>query len=123
MPAEARNVLGKPLQDCSHDPVTGYFRDGCCRTGPNDHGIHVVCARVTADFLVYSVQQGNDLVTERPEWGFPGLKPGDHWCLCAQRWKQAFTAGCAPEVNLAATHIAALEFVDLADLQAHAIES
>jgi len=113
------NVLGTPLQDCSHDPLTGYFRDGCCRTRADDLGTHVVCARVTAEFLEFSRAQGNDLITPHPEWRFPGLRPGDQWCLCAMRWKEALEAGVAPPVVLEATHIAALEFVTLADLEYH----
>lgn len=115
-----RNVLGTRLEDCSHDPLTGFFRDGCCRTGAGDVGVHVVCARVTAEFLEYSKSAGNDLSTPRPEYRFPGLKPGDQWCLCASRWAQAHRAGVAPPVVLEATHASALEFASLADLQAHA---
>ena len=100
--------------------MTGFFRDGCCRTGRGDVGVHVVCARVTEDFLAYSRGRGNDLSTPRPEFDFPGLKPGDQWCLCASRWKEALDAGTAPPVVLEATHESALEFVDLADLRAHA---
>lgn len=109
-----------PLRACSYDPLTGYFRDGCCHTGPHDVGRHVVCAKVTAEFLAFSLQRGNDLVTPRPEWRFAGLKPGDRWCLCALRWKEALEAGVAPPVILEATHEAALQVVSLADLQAHA---
>ena len=119
-PAAIANVLGTPLQDCSHDPLTGYFRDGCCRASAQDLGTHVVCARVTAEFLEFSAAQGNDLVTPHPEWQFPGLKPGDQWCLCVLRWKEAAEAGVAPPVVLEATHIRALEFVSLADLKYHA---
>lgn len=115
-----RNVLGGLLQPCSTDPMTGFFRDGCCRTGRGDVGVHVVCARVTQDFLDWSKSRGNDLSTPRPEYEFPGLKPGDRWCLCAARWKEAFVAGKAPTVVLEATHESALEFLDLSDLQAHA---
>ncbi len=115
-----RNVLGTELQDCSHDPLTGFYRDGCCRTGRDDHGIHVVCARVTAEFLEFSRSVGNDLSTPRPEYHFPGLKPGDPWCLCAARWAEAHRAGVAPPVVLEATHASALEFADLGDLRAHA---
>jgi uncharacterized protein (DUF2237 family) len=117
----ARNVLGEPLQPCGTDPPTGFYRDGCCNTGPGDTGLHLVCARMTADFLVYSKRRGNDLVTPVPEWGFPGLKPGDRWCLCVSRWKEALAAGVAPPVDLEATHISALEFVELEELQAHAV--
>ncbi len=117
-----RNVLGTELADCSHDPKTGFFRDGCCRTGPGDAGVHVVCARVTDDFLAYSRSQGNDLVTARPEWGFPGLRAGDQWCLCASRWNEARQAGVAPPVVLEATHERALDIVSLADLRAFAVD-
>lgn len=121
MPTTAKNVLGGPLANCSTDPVTGFYRDGCCATGPDDMGIHVVCARMTAEFLQFSLSRGNDLVTPAPHYRFPGLKPGDSWCLCASRWKEAFDAGVAPPVNLAATHVSALEFASLEELQAHAI--
>ncbi len=117
---DAQNVLGEPLQACSYDPLTGYFRDGCCNTDEHDHGTHVVCARMTAEFLAFSADRGNDLVTPRPEWRFPGLKAGDRWCLCALRWKEAFEAGVAPLVVLAATHCKVLEHVRLEDLKAHA---
>ena len=119
-PGGARNVLGGPLQSCSLDPVTGFYRNGCCDTGPGDAGSHTVCAQVTASFLAFSRAQGNDLSTPRPEFGFAGLKPGDQWCLCAPRWQEAFEAGCAPAVVLAATHEAALFSCDLEDLKAHA---
>lgn len=115
------NVLGTELQACSYDPLTGFFRDGCCRTDEHDRGSHVVCARVTAEFLAFSRERGNDLVTPRPEFRFAGLKPGDRWCLCALRWKEALEAGVAPPVHLEATHARALELLDLADLQAHAL--
>ena len=118
----AKNVLGEPLEPCSLDPVTGFFRDGCCNTGPLDVGRHVVCIRATAKFLEFSRARGNDLVTPRPEHGFPGLKPGDRWCLCAARWKEALEAGLAPPVVLAATHEAALQTVRLADLKRHAVD-
>ena len=117
----ALNVLGTALVACSFDPLTGFFRDGCCNTDHDDHGTHVVCARVTADFLAYSLQRGNDLVTPRPEHRFVGLRPGDRWCLCANRWKEALQAGVAPPIDLAATHAKALEVVSLAQLQAHAL--
>lgn len=113
-----RNVLGGPLVECSRRPLTGYFRDGSCRTGSDDRGVHVVCARVTEEFLAFSRERGNDLVTPRPAWGFPGLRAGDRWCLCAARWKEALEAGVAPPVVLEATHVAALEFVSLSELQA-----
>ena len=110
------------MQPCGFDPKTGFYRDGCCNTGPEDRGRHVVCAELTREFLDYTLEQGNDLSTPRPEWGFPGLKPGDRWCLCANRWKEAMDAGCAPRVVLMATHEAALEIIDLDDLRAHAID-
>ena len=111
-----RNVLGGELEVCSVDPVTGFFRDGLCRTGGGDAGIHCVCAIVDREFLEFSTTRGNDLVTPRPEFDFPGLKPGDRWCLCVERWKEAFDAGCAPPVVLAATAEQALEFVTLEEL-------
>ncbi len=114
------NVLGSELVPCSYDPLAGYFRDGCCRTDDTDLGAHVVCARVTAEFLEFSRHRGNDLSTPRPEFRFAGLKPGDRWCLCAARWKEAHEAGCAPWVVLESTHISALDFVLLEDLQNHA---
>jgi len=117
----AKNVLGTTLESCSTDPMTGWFRDGCCNTGPGDHGLHLVCAVMTARFLAFSQSVGNDLATPRPELGFPGLQPGDRWCLCAQRWTEALDAGCAPQVVLEATHMAVLEYADLEDLQAHAV--
>ena len=119
---KARNVLGGPLDDCSHDPLTGFFRDGCCNTGPMDRGVHTVCAELTDDFLEFSKAQGNDLSTPRPEFEFPGLKAGDRWCLCAARWKDAYEAGKAPRVVLAATHEATLSVVTLEQLKAHAID-
>lgn len=121
MSREALNVLGTQLQTCSIEPLTGWFRDGCCRTGKGDHGVHVICARVSERFLEFSKLRGNDLSTPRPEHGFPGLKAGDRWCLCAQRWAEAFEAGFAPQVVLEATHESALEFADLADLKKHAV--
>jgi len=120
--APRRNVLGEPLIPCSTDPVTGFYRDGCCATGPQDVGRHVVCAQMTAEFLAYSRSRGNDLVTPRPEFGFPGLKPGDRWCLCADRWAEALAAGVAPPVVLQSTHEAALDHVDLADLKRRALD-
>lgn len=108
-----RNVLGGPLEDCSHDPLTGYFRNGCCEIGPDDRGSHTVCAQMSSDFLQFSFIKGNDLITPRPEYGFPGLKPGDRWCLCVSRWKEAFNAGVAPGVHLEATHLRALDIVSL----------
>lgn len=118
----ARNVLGGPLETCSLDPLTGFFRDGCCHTGPQDRGSHTVCARVTQAFLDYSLSRGNDLMTPRPEFGFAGLKPGDRWCLCVSRWAQALEGGCAPPVVLSATHEAALRTVSLDQLKEHQAE-
>jgi uncharacterized protein (DUF2237 family) len=119
----ASNVLGGPLLPCSVAPVTGFFRDGCCNTGQEDLGLHVVCAEMTKAFLAFSKARGNDLSTPRPEYGFAGLKPGDRWCLCAARWEEARSAGMAPKVLLEATHIAALEVCSLDDLKAHAVEA
>ena len=116
----ALNVLGGPLVACSFDPLTGFFRDGCCQTDVEDHGTHVVCARVTSAFLAYSLSRGNDLSTPRPQSRFAGLTPGDRWCLCALRWKEALMAGVAPPVNLEATHFKALEIVTLEQLKLHA---
>lgn len=118
----ARNVLGGTLQMCSAKPVTGFFRDGCCNTGPSDLGSHTVCVVMTADFLAFSKAAGNDLSTPIPEYGFPGLKPGDRWCLCAPRWQQALDAGQAPKVVLTATHEGALEHCALADLKKYAVD-
>ena len=117
-----RNVLGVPLEICCEDPMTGYYRDGRCRTGHEDTGVHVVCARMTREFLEFSAARGNAWVTPFPRYGFPGLVPGDRWCLCAARWKEALEAGIAPPVILEATHVGALEYVSLADLLAHADE-
>ena len=117
-----RNVLGGELSPCSSDPVTGFFRDGCCNTAPEDVGSHTVCAVMTAEFLTFSKSRGNDLSTPMPDYEFPGLKPGDRWCLCAPRWQEAFLAGKAPKVVLAATQEGALEFSELADLKRHAID-
>ena len=116
----AKNVLGEPLAVCCTAPRTGFYRTGRCDTGPGDVGLHVVCARMTAEFLAFSVAHGNDLVTPVPQFGFPGLRPGDRWCLCAERWKEAYEAGVAPPVVLEATHMSALEFVSLEELQEHA---
>lgn len=116
------NVLGEPLVPCSDEPLTGFFRDGCCNTSAEDFGLHAVCVRVTADFLEFSRSRGNDLITPHPEFGFPGLKPGDQWCLCAARWQEAHEAGVAPRVLLQATHAAALRVVKLKDLKEHAID-
>ncbi len=118
-----RNVLGGVLVPCSLAPRTGFFRDGCCNTGPDDHGLHIVCAEMTAPFLAYSRRQGNDLSTPRPELGFPGLLPGDRWCVCAGRWREAYEAGVAPPVILAATHEEALAVVPLAALREHALDA
>jgi uncharacterized protein (DUF2237 family) len=120
-PAPARNVLGTPLQICCIDPMTGFYRDGACRTGPHDHGVHVVCARVTAEFLEFSRARGNDLGSPAPQFGFRGLKPGDQWCLCAARWVEAEQAGMAPPVVLEATHEKALAFADLEVLMRYAV--
>lgn len=116
------NIFGEQLAPCSEDPVTGFYRNGCCSTGDEDRGRHVVCAEMTAAFLEFSKRMGNDLSTPRPEFGFPGLKPGDRWCLCADRWQQAFEAGAAPRVVLSATHRLALEHADLKDLKRHALD-
>jgi len=121
MSLNAMNVLGTPLVPCSYDPLTGYYRDGCCNTDAHDHGSHVICAKVTQAFLDFSVAQGNDLVTPRPEYRFAGLKAGDRWCLCATRWRDAFQAGVAPPVILNCTHERALSFVSLAQLQSCAL--
>ena len=118
----AQNILGGELQACSDDPLTGFYRDGCCRTGADDVGIHVVCARVTDAFLDFSASRGNDLITPRPEFLFPGLKPGDQWCLCAARWQEALDAGVAPPVVLESTHISALEFLNMDDLIRYAVK-
>lgn len=114
------NVLGEPLANCSTTPLTGFFRNGCCDTGPMDGGMHTVCATMTAEFLALSKYLGNDLSTPRPEYGFVGLKPGDQWCLCAARFLQAHHEGAAPIVRLEATHEATLAIVPLAILQEHA---
>ncbi len=116
----ALNVLGTELVPCSYDPLTGYFRDGCCHTDMHDLGSHLVCAKVTDEFLEFSRSRGNDLSTPRPEYRFAGLKDGDRWCLCALRWKEALAAGVAPTVVLECTHARALEFVTLEQLQAYA---
>jgi uncharacterized protein (DUF2237 family) len=116
----AKNVLGGDLVPCGLDPVTGFYRDGCCNTGADDVGMHIVCAVMTAEFLDFSLSQGNDLITPHPEFGFAGLAPGDRWCVCAARWVEALEADVAPPVVLDATHASALEWVALADLRAHA---
>jgi len=119
---EGRNVLGGTLQPCSTRPLTGFYRDGCCNTGYEDTGIHVICAEMTDAFLAFSKRSGNDLSTPMPEFGFPGLKAGDRWCLCAGRWKEALDAGAAPRVVLAATHEEALAIVPLEALKRHALD-
>jgi len=116
------NVLGGLLAPCSSDPVTGFYRNGCCDTGPDDFGSHTVCVVVTEAFLSFSRARGNDLSTPRPDFGFAGLKPGDHWCLCAPRWREALDAGKAPLVVLEATHRGALKYCELADLKRHEAE-
>lgn len=119
---QPKNVLGEPLKPCCTDPVTGFYRDGFCRTGASDVGIHTVCAQMTAEFLEFSRERGNDLSTPVPEYEFPGLTAGDRWCLCAARWKEAYDAGMAPPVVLAACHISSLEFATLEELREHAVE-
>jgi hypothetical protein len=116
------NVFGEPVAMCSLAPLTGFFRDGCCHTGPEDVGVHTVCVEVTAEFLEFSKSRGNDLSKPQPEFGFAGLEPGDRWCLCAARWQEALEAGCAPRVVLAATHAATLEVIALTDLKRHALD-
>ncbi len=116
------NVFGEPLATCSDAPLTGWTRNGCCETDAQDRGSHTVCAVMTAEFLEFSQSRGNDLSTPHPEFGFPGLKPGDRWCLCAARWLEAWQAGRAPRVHLKATHRRALEIVELSALKSHAID-
>jgi uncharacterized protein (DUF2237 family) len=116
MSLPAKNVLGTELKKCCDSPKTGFYRNGFCHTGPQDHGTHVVCATVTKNFLEFSRSRGNDLVTPRPDWNFPGLKPGDKWCLCALRWLEAKKAGVAPSIDLESTHEKMLEFVSLKEL-------
>lgn len=116
---QLKNVLGTELQTCCTDPLTGFYRNGKCQTGPDDYGTHVVCAEMTQEFLDFTLTRGNDLMTPIPAYRFPGLKPGDKWCLCALRWKEAYDAGYAPPVVLERTHEKALEFVKLDDLKAH----
>lgn len=118
----AKNVLGGRLETCCTEPMTGFTRTGKCETGPQDFGRHVICAQVTAEFLTFSQSRGNDLMTPMPEFGFPGLRPGDRWCLCAARWKEALDAGMAPRVLLTATHESALEVVSLEDLKPYALD-
>jgi uncharacterized protein (DUF2237 family) len=122
MAHEQQNVFGEPIEVCSMNPRTGFYRTGCCETGPEDVGVHTVCVEVTAEFLAFSKARGNDLSTPRPEFGFPGLEPGDRWCLCAARWQEALEANAAPRVVLAATHKGTLEFVQLADLKRYALD-
>jgi uncharacterized protein (DUF2237 family) len=117
---EGQSVLGRPLEPCGQRPKTGFFRDGCCNTSAEDVGAHVVCAKLTAEFLTFSRANGNDLST--PRAGFPGLKPGDRWCLCANRWKEALAAGCPPPVYLACTHERALQYLSFEELSAHALD-
>jgi len=118
----ALNVLGSILEPCSSDPITGFYRDGCCATGPEDAGSHTVCAEMNDAFLSFSNARGNDLSTPRPEFGFPGLKAGDRWCLCAPRWQEAFQAGSAPLVFLRATEIGSLQWCKLEDLKRFAVD-
>lgn len=118
----SKNVLGVALEPCSTEPMTGFFRDGCCNTGPQDRGSHTVCAEMTQAFLEFSRARGNDLMTPRPEFEFPGLKEGDRWCLCASRWKEAYEAGCPPKVHLKCTHHAALDIVTLGQLAEHSVD-
>lgn len=119
----ALNVLGTPLLPCSFAPLTGFLRDGCCKTDEHDHGRHLVCAQVTAEFLAFTAARGNDLISPRPEYRFPGLKPGDFWCLCALRWSEALEAGIAPRLKLAATHEAATRLVSKAALLRHGMDT
>ncbi len=119
----AKNVVGGDLEPCGFEPLTGFHRDGCCNTGPDDVGVHVVCAEMTEEFLAFSIAAGNDLSTPRPEYGFTGLRPGDRWCLCASRWQEAYDAGVAPPVHLAATHAAAAEWCSVEALRAHAVDA
>jgi uncharacterized protein (DUF2237 family) len=121
-PSTGRNVLGEQLELCSFKPMTGFFRDGCCDTSREDVGSHTVCAVMTAEFLAFSKSRGNDLSTPMPAFGFPGLQPGDRWCLCAPRWQEAFEAGQAPRVVLRATHEGALDYCALADLKRFAVD-
>ncbi|MCG3208934.1 MAG: hypothetical protein FOGNACKC_02547 [Anaerolineae bacterium] len=116
-----KNVLGGELKDCSRQPLTGFYRDGCCNTGADDMGMHTVCAQMTAEFLRFSQEMGNDLITPMPMFNFPGLNPGDKWCICVSRWVEAFNAGMAPPIDLEASHISVLEFVSLEDLKNHAL--
>ena len=119
---DALNVLGGPLEECGRDPLTGFYRDGCCSTGPEDLGSHTVCAVVSAEFLEHQLASGNDLVTPRPEFRFPGLKAGDRWCVCASRWLHAYRDGAAAPVVLSSTNAAALRIVSMEALQEHAVD-
>ncbi len=118
----AQNVVGSDLKTCSTSPLTGFYRDGCCNTGAEDLGLHTVCAEMTIKFLEFSRMQGNDLMTPMPLYDFPGLKPGDKWCVCVMRWVEALEVGLAPPVDLEATHVSVLEFVSRADLERHALK-
>ncbi len=120
---QALNVLGGPLQSCSFDPLTGWYRDGCCHTDDHDAGSHVICARMTAAFLNHQMERGNDLITPRPEHRFAGLKPGDRWCVCALRWREAYEAGYAPPVVLECTHQRALDYVLMEWLRKHTVSA
>jgi len=120
--SQQKNVLGTELQPCSVNPLTGFYRTGCCETGPEDHGCHAVCAEVTADFLEYSKATGNDLSTPALHYGFPGLKPGDRWCICLSRWKEALDAGAAPPIHLKCTHEAALKLISKSVLEEHGLD-
>jgi uncharacterized protein len=122
-PRKARNVLGTELLTCSTDPITGFYRDGCCNTGPQDRGLHLICCIVNDEFLQHQAEIGNDLITPRPQWMFPGLVAGNRWCVCIQRWKQSMESGAACPVVLEATHMSALEFVTLEELQRHAVKA
>ena len=122
MPYDDKNVLGGALATCSTSPRTGFYRDGCCNTGPEDHGLHVVCVQVTEEFLAFARGRGNDLITPAPEFGFPGLQPGDRWCVCAATWREAFTAGVAVPVVLMATHEETLAVIPLDALKQHALD-
>ncbi|ODA67839.1 hypothetical protein A7A08_01005 [Methyloligella halotolerans] len=119
---EQKNVFGEPIATCSDRPLTGFYRTGCCHTGADDMGLHTVCVEVTEEFLAFSKSRGNDLSTPIPDFGFPGLEPGDRWCLCASRWLEAMEAGKAPRVCLTATNAATLEVIDLEDLKRHALD-
>ena len=123
MASTQTNVLGSELEPCSLDPLTGYYRTGCCENHGDDPGLHVVCCRVTDEFLEFSKQMGNDLSTPMPQYGFAGLQDGDQWCVCAARWAEALEAGCACPVVLESTHVSALEYIDLDDLKSHAATS